>query len=384
MYNFDFVADRKNTLSLKFDGHSLCGKSEDLLPLWVADMDFPAPKEVANALRKLADSNIYGYSEPDDEYFDALISWFENRHGFVFSREQVVIAPGVVFALAQAVRAFTDEGDSVIIQTPVYYPFAEVIRNNGRVVVENPLAYNGGEYAIDFDDFEKKIIDNKVKLFILCSPHNPVGRVWTRGELSRLSSICARHDVRLLSDEIHCDIIFPGYKHIPFAHIDEDAIIFTAPSKTFNLAGLQCSNIIIKDDKVRRQFARECGKTGYGELSLPGLVSCTAAYKHGGEWLEALLEYLKDNTQFAEEFIRKFLPQVFLVRPEGTYLLWLDFRQSGIEAVELERFIEDKAKLWVDEGTMFGKDGAGFIRINAACPRSVLFKALQNIKDAFE
>ncbi|GHU55457.1 cystathionine beta-lyase [Clostridia bacterium] len=382
-YNFDEVIDRHGTNSLKWDFAVERGKPEDLLSMWVADMDFPAPCEVLADLQKAVSHGVFGYTEVKQDYYDVLIAWFGERFGFSFNRRDVVKTPSVVFALALAVRALTEIGESVIIQTPVYYPFYEVIKDNNRIIVTNPLIYKNGAYSIDFEDFEKKIIANNVKLFILCSPHNPVGRVWTREELEKLSLICKTHQVIVVSDEIHCDFVWGENKHTCFGVLDENVIIATAPSKTFNLAGLQAANIIVKNTELRHKLKVELNKSGYSQLGTLGLVACQSAYTNGNEWLSELKIYIEENISLTKKFITSHLPKVKLVEPQGTYLLWLDFSAYGFSQKELDEHVTNSAKLWLDGGTIFGTDGEGFQRINIACPRSVLLDALKRLAKVF-
>jgi len=382
-YDFDAVIDRRGTNSLKYDFALERGKPEGLLPLWVADMDFSAPPEVLSDLHKAVDHGIFGYSEPKGAYYDAIIYWFDSYFGYKASRREIVKTPGLVFALAQAVRAFTRPGEAVMIQSPVYYPFFETARDNGRALVTNPLVYNNGSYAIDFEDFERKVADFGVKLFILCNPHNPVGRVWTRGELAAVNEICERHGVIIVSDEIHCDFAWPGHEHICFGLLNENAVIATAPSKTFNLAGLQLSNIFVKNAELRGKLKAEINRSGYSQLNALGLVACQSAYSKGGPWLAALKSYLEENIRFARAFLEERLPGIRLVEPEGTYLLWLDFSAYGLTQDELDRRVTKKAELWLDGGTMFGPEGEGFQRLNAACPKTILNTALGRLETAF-
>jgi len=389
-FNFDEIVDRRNTNCIKYDFAKERGKPEGLTPLWVADMDFKTAPCVTQALVKAAEHSIFGYTDVKREgpYFDALHKWFSQRFNFEIKPEWVIKTPGIVIAIYVAIRACTEEGDAVLIQTPVYYPFKESVIDNGRRLVTNPLLYTEGKYKIDFDDFEDKIVKNKVKLFILCTPHNPVGRVWTRDELERMGKICLKHKVLVLSDEIHCDFVFPGYKHTVFGTISEEflnnSIICTSPSKTFNLAGLQTANIFIADSELRRKFRKEFSITGYSQLNTMGIVSCQAAYENGGEWVDEMLVYLEKNYVYAKNFISVNLPKVHVNELEGTYLIWLDFNAYGLSDIELDRLITEKAKLWVSRGTIFGDEGKGFIRINIACPLSVLEKSLNQLETAFK
>jgi cystathionine beta-lyase len=327
---------------------------------------------------------IFGYTEANQDYYDVLASWFSSRFGYNFSRCDVVKTPGVVFALAMCVRAFTEPEDSVLIQTPVYYPFYEIIRENGRKLITNPLVYKSGAYSIDFEDFERKVAENRVKLFILCSPHNPVGRVWTNGELAELHRICKDNGVTVVSDEIHCDFVYTPHKHTCYGLIDEDAVIATAPSKTFNLAGLQTANIIVRNAGSRRKLTSEMNGAGYSQLNTLGLAACQSAYANGGEWLEALKTYLEGNIHFVKNYLARNLPKIRLVEPQGTYLLWLDFSGYGLTQTELDGKIIEDAGLWLDSGTMFGAEGDGFQRVNIACPRPLLEQALSALGKAFQ
>jgi cystathionine beta-lyase len=385
-YNFNEITPRDNTNSLKYDFARRCGKPEGLLPLWVADMDFKTPEPVVAALVEKSRHGIFGYSESDQDYFFVLKDWFKTNFDWNIRPDWLVKTPGVVFAIAQAIRGLTETGDSVIIQQPVYYPFAEIVRRNERKLVVNQLVYQNGRYTIDYADFEKKIVENDVKLFILCNPHNPVGRVWTREELIRLGDLCLKHGVVVVSDEIHQDFIYPGHKHQVFADLKPEflnmTITCTAPSKTFNLAGLQISNIFIPDREMRHRFIDEMNKCGYDQINIMGLVACAAAYSKGRGWLEELQTYLVGNLDLVRSFLNERLPQVKLVEPEGTYLIWLDFNSLGLNDRELDEMIIDQAGLWLDEGTLFGAGGSGFQRINIAAPRVILEQALTQLAQA--
>ncbi len=383
-YNFDEIIQRKNTNSIKYDFAVESGMPQNILPLWVADMDFRVPNEVTEVLIKSAQHGVFGYTEVKNEYFNAVKNWFLDGFDFEIKRPWLVKTPGVVFAVSAAIRAFTKKGDAVLIQKPVYYPFSEVILDNDRRLVNNPLVYMDGKYHIDLGDFEQKIVDEKVKLFVLCSPHNPVGRVWTLDELTKISEICLKNDVLLVSDEIHCDFAYEGHKHHILGSISDEilnnSIICTAPSKTFNLAGLQVSNIFIANKNIRDKFKKEINKTGYSQLNTMGLLACQSAYEHGGEWLLQLREYLSGNLSFVQSFLNEKLPQVKLIKPEGTYLIWLDFKSLGLSQKELDQLIVHKAGLWLDSGTMFGDEGEGFQRINIACPKAVIEQAFVQLE----
>jgi len=387
--DFDTVVNRKNTRSLKYDSARAAGYPEDILPLWVADMDFMTSSYVEDALAELARYNLYGYSntQPGDGFFESVRGWMKRQHNWDVEESWHLKTPGVCFAIATAVRAFTEPGDAVIIQQPVYYPFSGLVKQNGRKVISSDLVQNeDGSYRADFEDFERKIAENRVKMFILCNPHNPVGRVWTEEELIRLGKICAEHRVIVFSDEIHGDFIWSG-THRVFQEADPSfrgfTVTATAPSKTFNLAGLQQSNIFIPDPELRRRFTAEFQKTGFDEPNIFGITAAQAVYEHGDEWYEAMKKYVAENIAFADDFVREKLPGFRMRKPEGTYLIWLDGRGTGLSPAALDEAIVRKARLWLDSGSMFGKAGAGFQRINTACPRSILREALERLESVF-
>lgn len=386
-YDFDRIIPRRNTNSLKWDFAEKRGRSADILPLWVADMDFAAPNEVIAAIKDKAEHGIFGYSEPLDGYYAALNGWFERRHGWKTQAEKFVLSCGVVFAINSLIRVLTQPNDAVIVMQPVYYPFSESVLENGRKLVVSQLVTDGKRYTVDFDDFERKIEENKVKLFILCSPHNPVGRVWTVDELRRMGEICLKHGVFVISDEIHADFTFGGHRHTVFTEVDKrfekTCAICTAPTKTFNLAGLHNANIYIPDDGVRAEFIREQNRQGYSQSNVMGIVACQAAYTYGDEWLEELKSYLEGNIAFVRQYIAVNMPKVRFYEPEGTYLLWLDFSAYGFSDRQLQEIIEKKAGVWLDGGYVFGEGGSGFQRINVACPRAILNEALERIRAAF-
>lgn len=386
--DFNTVIDRKNTKCLKYDFAKRRGMPEDILPLWIADMDFKTSSFIQDALENQIKHGIFGYSEVQDEYFETVKRWMKDHYDWDVNRRWLVKTPGIVFALAMAVKALTDVGDGVLIQLPVYYPFREVIEDNGRRVVSNTLFLGeDNRYHIDFEDFEKKIIDEKIKLYFLCNPHNPVGRVWCSEELVRLGNICYKHNVYVVSDEIHADFIFQGKHHV-FANLKEEfeeiTITCTSPSKTFNLAGLQISNIFIANSKLKNLFRKQVYAAGYSQLNVMGLVACEAAYKYGETWYKAMHKYVSDNINYTKSFLKENIPSVTMVNHEGTYLVWIDFRTLGLSADELDNLIINRAKLWLDSGMIFGESGIGFQRINVACPRIVLEEALKRIKEVVE
>lgn len=386
--DLDSIVNRRGTRSLKYDFAKQRGMPEDALPLWVADMDLKTSSYIEDALVERAKHGIFGYSEAQRPYFESVKAWMKKHHDWEVQEKWLVKTPGVVFALAMAVKAYTEPGDGVLIQSPVYYPFSEVIEDNGRKVVSNTL-YLGEDdrYHIDLDDFEKKIVEEKIKLFFLCNPHNPVGRVWTREELTKLGDICVERHVIVVSDEIHQDFVFKG-KHLVFADLKKEyediSIVCTSPSKTFNIASLMISNIFIPNRDLKRKFHKELDAAGISQLGVMGLVACEAAYSKGEEWYQAMYSYVADNIAFTKRYVETDLPGVRMIGHEGTYLVWLDFRGTGLSTDALERLIVHKAKLWLDSGKIFGESGRGFQRINVACPRSVLSEALERIRKALQ
>ena len=387
-YDFDTPIDRTHTWSIKHDFKKENGKADDILPLWVADMDFRSPDSVVEALKKAVDHGIFGYSRADESYFDAVAAWYQKRHHLTLQPEWMTCTPGIVFALSIAVRAFTQEGDAVLIQPPVYHPFSRAILRNKRTLVENPLVLKDGHYEMDLEELEQKVLDEHVKLMILCNPHNPVGRVWTREELTALADICLRHHVYVISDEIHGDFVWQGHEQTPYASISEEACLHsmmcTAPSKTFNLAGMATSNLFIPDPEMRRKFRSELLDVGQENMNRLGLFACRAAYEGGGEWLDQLIGYLAGNLALVRDFCKDRVPQIQLVEPEGTYLAWLDCRELGMTDDELMAFFSNEAKVWLDPGTHSGEQGSGFMRFNLGSWRSVMAQALDQIEAAWK
>ncbi len=382
--DFDTVINRKNTDCLKYDFAVRRGLPEDVLPLWIADMDFRTSSYIEDALTDRAKHGVFGYSEVKTPYFSAVHDWLKIHHGWETQEKWLVKTPGVVFALAMAVKAFTKKGDGVLIQQPVYYPFSEVIEDNGRRIVSNDLVYGDDDrYHIDIVDFEQKIVDNDIKLFLLCNPHNPGGRVWTVSELQQMGNICVKHGVTVVSDEIHEDFVFEG-RHTVFASIcrefEDISITCTAPSKTFNLASMLISNIFIPNTKLRRKFRKQKDASGISQLSVLGLTACQTAYEKGDEWYRAMKSYVRENIEFTRQYIAEKLHGVKMAHHEGTYLVWLDFRGTGLSHTELDDRIINRARLWLDSGNIFGSVGEGFQRINVACPRATLVEALERIR----
>ena len=394
--DFDALINRKGTNSIKWDIPTDGKIPEDVLPMWVADMDFVTAPKIQERLAEVVAHGIYGYTGVSAAYRKAVQSWFKSRFHWQIEPEWIVSITGIVMALAAAVRAFTKEGDTVLIQQPVYYPFSNVVKVNNRQLVVSQLkevapaqgdVSNSISYEMDFADLEEKIQSNNVKMMILCNPHNPIGRVWAKSDLERVCAICEKYQVQIISDEIHCDFISPGYTHVPFMTLDcpwaKHAVVCTAPSKTFNLAGLQASNVIIADEEVRKTFTDELNRQGIHGAGLFGLTACQAAYETGADWVDELNAYIYGNYQCMKSYIEEHLPKIKVVELQGTYLLWLDFRAYGYSDEELSRKMLEVAKIWVDDGTMFGDGGSGFMRINLATPRSYIEKALELLTAAF-
>ncbi|NHJ22142.1 MAG: pyridoxal phosphate-dependent aminotransferase [Candidatus Lokiarchaeota archaeon] len=390
IYDFDRVIDRKDSFSLKWSKIAIQKffnkEDDDLLPLWVADMDFECPKPVVDAIKKEADGCVYGYNwHITPKYLDAVTGWMHRRHKWKVDRDWVVYSPGIVPAINMMIQTFSNVGDKVIVQPPVYYPFFSAVKENGRQLLQNQLRYENHRYTFDYEDFEEKAKDSLTKIFILCSPHNPVGRVWTKEELKKLGDICLEHNVLMIADEIHHDLILPGNKHTVYSTIskefEQNSIICTAPSKTFNLAGLQVSNVIIPNKKMRQSFINTIvNKNGLGIPNPFGLVAMIAAYNDGEDWLEQVLRYIGLNFQSLKEFIEINLSDIKFIEPEGTYLAWLDFNSLGLNDEELKDLILNKANVALDDGSLFGLGGEGFQRINVACPKSILELAMHRIE----
>jgi cystathionine beta-lyase len=384
-YDFDRIIDRRGTSSLKWDQLGALFGGEDVLPLFVADMDFEAPREVVDGIVERAKRGIYGYTIRTEGYYEAVTGWLKRRHGWAIERDWLVTSPGVVPALAAAILAFTEPGDGVILQSPVYYPFYDVIRANGRTVVDNPLRTHDGIYRVDFDLLEEQA--KRAKLMLLCSPHNPGGRVWTADELKRIGDICLRHGVIVVSDEIHHDLVFAPHKHVPFAGLGpeyaERSVTCIAPSKTFNLAGLQAAAAIVPNGELRRRFVR----TARFGLSIHmdsyfGVTGMETSYRHGEPWLEQLLVYLRENRDALIAFMEERLPELRVMKPEATYLAWVDCRAISDDPAELKKLMYGEARVAFSEGSVFGGQGAGWLRINFGCPRAVLLEALERFAAA--
>lgn len=378
---FESMIDRKNTNSKKWDI-----EGDGLIPFSIADMDFLAPNEIVEAVSNRAAHGIYGYTYRSRDYYNSIVNWVYSQYNWKIKRDEICHSPGIVTGLSLVLESLTIPGDSIMIQTPVYYPFMKVINLNNRNIVYNHLINDKYHYEIDFEDFENKIKESKIKLFFLCNPHNPVGRVWTKKELIKLGEICVKHNVIIVSDEVHSDIIFAGNQHQCFASISEafanQSITCIAPSKTFNLAGLQTSAIIIPNEKLRNKYMNTLSRLSLDKVSPFGVVALEAAYRHGYDWLKGLLDYLQGNLSFIETYLKTNLPELKYSKPEGTYLLWIDCRELNLSNEELESFMLEKVKINVRQGYQFGPGGDGFIRLNFACPRSMLKQGLSQLKDA--
>ena len=387
-YNFDAIVDRRGTSCLKYDFAMKRKGRDDLLPMWVADMDFPLPEEILNVFHNRISHGIFGYSDPTDPYYAALNKWFSTHYGYTIEPEWISVPCGVVFALATAVKAFTEPGDACIIQQPVYYPFREVIENSDRKLVNSQLRYENGRYTMNYEDFEQKVVENNVKLYILCNPHNPVGRVWTKDELVRIADICLKHGVTMLVDEVHADFIYPGHKFTSFMTLDEKyrekLIVCTSPSKTFNLAGLQPASIIMPNPEVKAKFETEKAAAGYSNAPIMSLLATTTCYEMGSDWVAELVAYITENKNYFKKFVEENFPKAYFVEPEGTYLIWVDFSAYGYSDEELEHIMLEEAHLWLDSGKIFGPATAQFERFNIACPRSTIETALNQLKEALD
>lgn len=391
-YNFDKIIDRSGTESLKWEhlSQKLPGATDDVLPLWVADMDFACAPAIIQALHERVDRGIFGYNHNGgDEYYDSVISWFKRRFGWEIPSESICYSPGIVPAIGFLVKVLTNQGDGVIIQRPVYYPFTTKIESNNRVVSNNALLYQDGKYSIDFEDLEEKLKDDNNKVLLLCSPHNPVGRVWTINELKKIIDLCRKYDKYIISDEIHFDIIRKDITHTVLETVDPSyknkIITCTAPSKTFNLAGMQISNIIIHDDKIRERWLMEThGKCGIESANSFGQVATIAAYNQSEDWLDEVNHYIDENVNYVKTFVEQNMPKAKFIEREGTYLVWIDVQGYKLSDEKIHDAILKDAKVALDDGYMFGEEGIGFQRINVACPRSIVVKCMEAIKIALD
>ncbi|CEN45910.1 MalY/PatB family protein [Capnocytophaga canis] len=385
-YNFDEINDRSKSDALKLEALQPRWGRTDLLAMWIADMDFKTPPFIVNALKKRMECEIFGYTAKPQQWYDAIINWQQKRFGWNISQEMISFTPGVVPALAMVVQAFTEKGDKVLIQQPVYYPFSLVVENNNRILVNSPLELIDGQYQINFDRLEKDI--KGCKVFLFCHPHNPGGRVWRRDELERVADICHRNNVVLVSDEIHADLTLPPHKHIPLGSVSDQArqmsITFASPSKAFNMAGFTTSYAVIQNPELREKFQSYVEGNMLGDGNVFAYQTVIAAYTEGEEWLNKLLKYIQKNIDFVVDYVEKNIPKVKCIVPEASYLVFLDFRGLEICQESLVHLCVDGAKLALNDGAMYGKEGEGFMRINLACPQSIIAQALHQLKDAIE
>ena len=387
-YNFDEIINRKGTDSVKWDAVEGRWGRNDLIPMWVADMDFRTAPPVVEALRKRAEHGIFGYVRVPDAYYAAVTNWFARRHDWQIEKEWIIYTTGVVPALSAVIKALTIPGDKVMVQTPVYNCFFSSIRNNGCGMIANPLIYRNGTYQIDFADLEQKAADPSVKVLLLCNPHNPAGRVWTKQELTRIGDICIRNNVWVIADEIHCELVFPGHTYIPFASISQEflmhSVTCTSPSKAFNLAGLQIANIISADTDIRIKIDKAINVNEVCDVNPFGVEALMAAYNDSEEWLEELKQYLFANYNYLRAYFAECLPKFPVSMLEGTYLVWVDCSVLNQSSDKIVKTLLEKEKLWVNEGGLYGEAGEGFIRINIACPRQQLIEGLNRLRRALK
>lgn len=384
-YDFDEIVNRRGTNSVKWDE----AKEEGVIPMWVADMDFKAAPCILEALKKRVDHGVFGYTIVPDSYYESIISWFERRHQWHIERDWIIYTSGVVPAISAIIKALTEPGDKVLVQTPVYNCFFSSIRNNGCTIAENALVRKGNSYEIDFDDFERQAADEKTKVFLLCNPHNPAGRVWTQEELSRMNDICLRHNVKVIADEIHCELVMPGHVFTPFAAVSkacqDNCITTNSPTKSFNIAGLQIANIITSNAEDRQKIDRAININEVCDVNPFGVIALQAAYNEGEDWIDQLNVYLWENYQALKTFFKDNLPQLEVINLEGTYLVWVNVRATGMTGDELTEKLLKEGKVFVNRGTMYGKTtGADYIRINIAMPRSLMLEGLKRMKDVID
>ena len=384
-YNFDEVIDRTGTSCVKWDFAEKYFKEKNLLPMWVADMDFKTPDFIVEAVKKRAQHEIYGYTVKPESYFQSMIHWIKEKHKWTIEKDWIVFSPGIVPAVNLAVMAHTKPGDKIIVQPPVYFPFFSAVKDNGRQLIYNQLKLNNGRYNMDFEDLDNKI-DHRTKMIIISNPHNPGGSAWTKDELSKLGEICLKHKILIISDEIHSDLVIPPHKHTVMANISKEiadiTISMMAPSKTFNLAGMATSSVIISNPELRNDFQVMLDRVHVGMGNLFGMVASEAAYSHGKEWLGQMLDYVKGNLDYMESYIKENIPQIKMMRPEATYLVWLDFSGLGLSDADLKAFVLQKAKLGLNDGPVFGPGGKGFQRMNIACPRAIVEEAMSRLEKA--
>ena len=383
-YDFDRVIDRTGTFATKLDGLDQMFGRHDVTPLWIADLDFAVCPEITAALRHRLDHPVLGYSAAPDSYWNSIINWQHHRHNFEITREELCFIQGVVKGLGLSINYFSNRGDHIVIQPPVYHPFRMVIEGNGRIVSENPLLFDGTSYRMDLEGLAKVIERDHPTMMILCNPHNPAGRVWTADEIAKMNEICQRNGVKVIADEIHCEIVMPGYKYIPFASVSDDclanSVTLLSPTKGFNIAGLQIANIVCSDEIVRKRINRAININEVCDVNPFGVVALQAAYNESADWLDQMNAYVYDNYIELKSFCHEYLPKLEVLRLEGTYLAWVDVNALEFTTDELTQFLADKANVMVNSGTMYGqKAGQGYIRINLACPRQRLREALNRI-----
>lgn len=384
-YDFDEIIPRRGTNSVKWD----IAKEDGVIPMWVADMDFQAAPCIRQALKERMDHGVFGYTLVPNSYYESIISWFDRRHQWHIERDWILYTSGVVPAISAIIKALTEPGDKVLVQTPVYNCFFSSIRNNGCTTAENALVRKGNSYEIDFDDFERQAADEKTKVFLLCNPHNPAGRVWTPDELSRMNDICLKHGVKVISDEIHCELVMPGYKFTPFAAVSKacqnNCITTNSPTKSFNIAGLQIANIITNNDTIKRKIDRAININEVCDVNPFGVIALQAAYNEGESWIDQLNLYLWENYKVLKDFFQEHLPKLMVLKLEGTYLVWIDISATGLKADELTNELLQHGKVMVNSGTMYGKTtGADYLRLNIAMPRSLMLEALQRIAQVLQ
>lgn len=384
-YDFDKIVPRRGTNSVKWD----VAKEDGVIPMWVADMDFQAAPCICQALKERMDHGVFGYTLVPNSYYESIISWFDRRHQWKIDRNWILYTSGVVPAISAIIKALTEPGDKVLVQTPVYNCFFSSIRNNGCTTAENALVRKGNSYEIDFDDFERQAADEKTKVFLLCNPHNPAGRVWTPEELSRMNDICLKHGVQVISDEIHCELVMPGYKFTPFAAVSkacqDNCITTNSPTKSFNIAGLQIANIITNNDTIKRKIDRAININEVCDVNPFGVIALQAAYNEGESWIDQLNLYLWENYKVLKDFFQEHLPKLKVLKLEGTYLVWVDISATGLKADELTNELLQHGKVMVNSGTMYGKTtGADYLRLNIAMPRSLMLEALQRIAQVLQ
>ncbi|HNP90679.1 MalY/PatB family protein [Macellibacteroides fermentans] len=385
-YNFDEIVDRRGTNCIKVDALKARYGNPDLTPLWVADMDFRTPDFIVNALKERCNHEVFGYTFADDDYYNSIINWVDYKHNWKISRESLSYIPGIVKGIAFALQCFTNPGDKVLIQSPVYHPFRLVPEKMKRTVVYNPLKLTEGVYQMDFEQLESVI--EGCKVLILCNPHNPAGIVWNKETLSKLADICARHGVLVISDEIHAELTYPQYPHLPFANASETAanisITFMAPSKTFNIAGIVTSYAIVPNPELRKEFYGFLEAGEYNDGTIFAYEATKAAYTYGAEWLQQMRTYIMENVRFVDNFLKNKLPQIKAYEPQASFLIWLDCKGLGLSQPELTKLFKDKAGLALNDGSIFGKEGEGYMRMNIGCPRSVIEESLNRLKKAVE